>query len=84
MTEKLIGKVMVLHKNNVSLSGIADIIGKSKTAVAHCIHRIANNGGYAFKGRVSKVTERQRRSIIRQASNKVVTSKIIRANLNSP
>ncbi|XP_043257971.1 uncharacterized protein LOC122400515 [Colletes gigas] len=79
LTESEIRVIVNLKEKNTSISEISRVIGRSRCAV---FNYLKNRGNYGKKhpgGRPKAATERQRRAILRVASNSSLTARQIAA-----
>ncbi len=74
-------QVAILRQTGHSIRQIADTIGKSPNCIFNCIKRQELGVKITRSGRRSVVTDHDRRRIIREASNKQITSSKIKHNL---
>lgn len=76
------GQITAYHQQRLSNRQIAKLLGRTPTVVGSFLNNPANYGKKKSSGRPSKVSERDRRRIIRKASNSVKSCKDIREELD--
>jgi transposase len=79
-----IAQIGLLRDNGWSLRQIAMAIERTPTAVRNGLKKIEDGVVTRRTGRECSLSERTQRSIIRTASNKCITAKRIKADLNLP
>ncbi len=84
LTEFERGQVAALNATGMPHREIAASIGRSKTAITNYLADPENHGRKKRPGRPKKVTPRDRRAILREASNNGSTSTKIKDALNLP
>ncbi len=73
--------VTALMGQGLKLREMAEIVGRSISAISRCIKKIRDGVETVRPGRQSIVSERDARRIVREVSNKAISSKRVKANL---
>lgn len=74
--------IHALHDQGLSLRQIASIVPRSLKAIQNCVKQYVLGTQKVRTGRKSLLTDRDRRAIIREASNKATSSAQVKAALN--
>lgn len=82
VTEQERGAVIALHQANQSLRDIAQRIGRSPTLVRNCIKAAPNQHALKKRGPKFKASEKERRLIVRSASNQQTSAAKLKESLN--
>lgn len=75
------GQIAAFHQQGLSCRQIQQLIGRSKTVINNFLRDPANYGTRKSTGRPSKVSDRDKRQIIRKASNSVASCSNIKKDL---
>jgi transposase len=76
------GQIKALFNQGISIRKIAQEIGRSAGLVQHCIERGPDNTPCKSTGRQKTLSSQDLRNIRRHASNRIVSAKQIKAELN--
>ncbi len=76
--------VTTLMGQGLKLREMTEIVGRSISAISRCIKKIGDGVETVRAGRQSIVSERDARRIVREVSNKAISSKRVKANLGLP
>ena len=78
------GQINAYHKENKSIRQISLLINKSKNVISNYLKDPENHGKKVRSGRPPKLTNRDKRKILRLASNKTISRQQIKNDLNKP
>ena len=66
--------VAALMEQGLKLREMAEIVNRSTSAISRCMRKIRDGVGTVRPGRQSIVSERDARRIVREVSNKTISS----------
>lgn len=75
-------QIHAMHDHGLSLRKIISVVPRSLKAIQNCVKQYVLGTQKVRTGRKSLVTDRVRRAIIREVSNKAISSSKVKANLN--